>query len=218
MVPPSEDSTPSMIALLEELGVQKTSPNIRGKTEQVFLKESQMEKVVHFHNSLSQNEELITKACVEPLAKSSSTLNQKRNEEAITFHTEQFDLGKRTAAHYVAWLGKSSPFTQDSHSVSDFSQIHFGKITDLLSVQVGKTNHKFAKVKEFSVVQYMFGGMWKCDLNQSRKDFLPLLCLSEPLYTGKLDCTDCDNIWFLNSKMKYSPTEARTILDHIKPR
>ena len=152
---------------------------------------------------------------IDPVAAVLKSVTQKRHGKSICWRSQNDDSGKKTESHNVCWTNTfvSQPFIKHS-DIMDTDDFHFGKITSLLSVTVAETTHHFARVMEYRTAQYKFGGIWVADSSEKRSNLVPLVCLSEPLVTATLS-TMPNYIHVLNSKIRFSPTEARTISDHM---
>lgn len=202
-VPLTLGSSPVFSDLVREVNSIEEPKKEQKQDNTVRLSRSEMETVANLGYASDWSQ-------VEPCSVAEDKVTCQRNLTSVTWHTVKKDNGKKTATHYVCWVKHNTPF-QKYASLDDIEDFHFGEIHYILKVTVGEKITYFLRVKEMKTIHYNFGGIWKCSLTDPRKAFLPLDWVSEPLITVKSN----DLIHILNSKIRFSPSEARTILDHI---
>ena len=205
---PSSNTTPAFLSLLNAVGQASESAQRKPRLneQKVQLKKSEIHQIVASgHASMGFH--------VDPCAISQDKLLGERGQHTVTWHTREADSGKSTCAHFVCWHTGFQPFKKFTE-VQDLDDFHFGSISKILKVNIFGKDVYFMHMEKYTTVNYQFGGIWICDKGAIEQTLIPVECVSEPLITATQQATP-NTVAVLNSKAKFMPTEARTILQHI---
>ncbi len=211
VIPPSAKASPTFLSLLDELKVDypKVERHQRITTKSIQLRKSELETISNMY-SIETHE-------INPVAMSQNRIRSHREHHEILWCTEQED-NKRSSScnHHVCWVSTTQPFRKHVE-LDDIDDFNFGKVVNILNVDVAGTKTCFFRPVQYKTLCYEVGGVWTTERSSLSRTIVPMSCISEPLLTDTPQ--DTPNLTHvLNSKVKFSHTEARTFLDHMERR